>query len=283
LLKKVTQGEPVAQFETVRIRKGGAQVDVSLTLSPMKDATGKITAVATIARDITKRKQAESELQWLQHVAAMRERTRLAHDLHDGVLQSLAVAGLRLEAAIQVLRATPDVAAKQLRGVQDLIIQEQQDLRSFTNELKLATLVPSEMDFKLGYVLEQLVKTVEQQWCLRVELKMEGLEPQLPATLAREIYHIIREGLINAVRHSHASVAEVNLKADDHNVRIAVSDNGCGFPFRGYYDHTALAAAGLGPAVIKSRVASLGGALNVHSAESGARLEIMLPLSLPRG
>jgi len=280
---KLKQGEPIAQYETIRVRKGGTHVDVSLTLSPMKDATGKITAVATIARDITKRKQAESELQWLQHVAAMRERTRLAHDLHDGVLQSLAVAGLRLEAAIQVLRATPDVAAKQLRGVQDLIIQEQQDLRSFTNALKLATLVPSEMDFKLGYLLEQLVKTVEQQWRLRVELKMEGLEAQLPATLAREIYHIVREGLINAARHARASVVEVDLKADDHNVRIAVSDNGCGFPFRGYYDHTALAAAGLGPAVIKSRVASLGGALNVHSAESGARLEIMLPLSSPRG
>ena len=60
----------------------------------MKDATGKITAIATIARDITERKRAEAELQRLQHVAAMRERTRLARDLHDNVLQSLAVAGL---------------------------------------------------------------------------------------------------------------------------------------------------------------------------------------------
>ena len=66
LLKKVKQGEPVAQYETVRMRKGGAQVDVSLTLSPMKDATGKITAVATITRDISARKRAESELQRLQ-------------------------------------------------------------------------------------------------------------------------------------------------------------------------------------------------------------------------
>ena len=283
LLEKVKQGKPVAQYETVRVRKGGAHIDVSLTLSPMKDASGKITGIASISRDISERKRAEAELQRLQHVAAMRERTRLARDLHDGVLQSLAVAGLRLEAAIQVLRANPDLAAKQLRGVQDLIIQEQQDLRSFTNELKLATLVPSEMDFKLGYLLEQLVKTVEEQWRLCVELKMEGLEAQLPATLAREIYHIIREGLINAARHAHASVAEVDLKADDHNVRIAVSDNGCGFPFRGYYDDTALTLGGLGPAVIKSRVASLGGALNVRSAESGARLEITLPLSSPRG
>ena len=76
----------------------------------MKDATGKITAIATIARDITERKRAESELQRLQQLAAARERTRLARDLHDSVLQSLAVAGLNLEAAIQGLKVNPEVA-----------------------------------------------------------------------------------------------------------------------------------------------------------------------------
>ena len=280
---KLKQGEPVAQYETIRVRKGGAQVHVSLTLSPIKDATGKITAVATIARDITERKRAESELQRLQQLAAARERTRLARDLHDNVLQSLAVAGLNLEAAVQGLKVDPKVAREQLRGVQDLIVREQQELRSFIEELKLATLVPGEMDFKFGYLLQELAKTVEQQWHMRVELKMDGLDGQVPAVLAREIYQIIREGLVNAARHSHASVVEVDLKTDDHNVRVTVSDNGCGFPFRGHYDDAALTSTGLGPSVIKSRVASLGGALNIDSSESGARLEVTLPLSSPRG
>jgi PAS domain S-box-containing protein len=279
---KLKQGEHVAQYETVRVRKGGAQVHVSLTLSPMKDAMGKITAVASIASDITERKRAESELQRLQQLAAARERARLARDLHDSVLQSLAVAGLNLEAAIQGLEADPEVATEQLRGVQDLIVREQRELRSVIEELKLATLVPGEIDFKLGYLLQQLTKTVEQQWHLRVELKMDGLDAQVPAVLAREIYQIIREGLVNVARHSHASVVQVDLQADDHNARVTVSDNGCGFPFRGHYDDAMLTSTGLGPAVIKSRVASLGGALNIDSSESGARLEVTLPLSSPR-
>jgi PAS domain S-box-containing protein len=280
--ERIKQGEHIAQYETIRVRKGGAQVHVSLTLSPMKDATGKITAIATIARDITERKRAESELQRLQQLAAARERTRLARDLHDNVLQSLAVAGLNLEAAIQGLKVDPKVAREQLRGVQDLIVREQQELRSFIDELKLATLVPGEMDFKFGYLLQQLAKTVEQQWHLRVELKMEGLDAQVPAVLAREIYQIIREGLVNAARHSDASVVQVDLQADDQNARVTVSDNGCGFPFRGHYDDAALTSMGLGPAVIKSRVAALGGALNIDSCESGARLEVTLPLSSPQ-
>src|SRR5262245_48088118 len=283
LLERIKQGEHIAQYETIRVRKDGAQVHVSLTLSPMKDATGKITAIASIARDITERKRAESELQRLQQLAATRERTRLARDLHDNVLQSLAVAGLNLEAAIQGLKVDPKLAKEQLRGVQDLIVREQRELRSFIDELKFAMLVPGEMDFKFGYLLQQLAKTVEQHWHLRVELKIDGIDGQIPAVMAREIYQIIREGLINAARHAHASVVEVDFKADDHNACLIVSDNGCGFPFRGHYNDAALASTGLGPAIIKSRVASLGGALNIDSSESGARLEVTLPLSSPRG
>ena len=282
LRERIKQGEPVTQYETVRVRKGGAQAQVSLTLSPMKDATGKITAIASIARDITERKRAESELQQLQQLAAARERTRFARDLHDSVLQSLAVAGLNLEAAIQGLKVDPVVAREQLCGVQDLIVREQRDLRSFIEELKLATLIPGEMDFKLGYLLQQLVKTVEQQWRLRVELTMDRFDAPVPAVLAREIYQIIREGLVNAARHSHASVVLVDLQVDDQNARVTVSDNGCGFPFRGHYNDAALSCTGVGPAVIKSRVVSIGGALTIDSSGAGARLEVTLPLSSPR-
>jgi PAS domain S-box-containing protein len=283
LAERIKQGAPIAQYETIRVRKGGAHIHVSLTLSPMKDRTGKISAIATIARDISERKQAESELQRLQQLAAARERTRLARDLHDNVLQSLAVAGLNLEAAIRGLEVDPVVAREQLRGVQDLIVQEQRELRSFIEELKVATLVPGEIHLKFGYLLQQLAKTVEQQWRLSVKLEMDGVDGQVPAVVAREIYQIIREGLVNAARHSHATAVEVDLKAEDHHVRLTVSDNGRGFPFRGHYNDAALTATGLGPAVIKSRVASLSGTLAIDSSESGARLEVTLPLSSPRG
>jgi signal transduction histidine kinase len=218
-------------------------------------------------------------LRRLQQLAAMEERIRLARDLHDGVLQSLTATALQLQAALQILEANPGAVREQLREIQDLIVQEQRDLRSFVEELKLATLAPSEPDLRLGQLLEQLGKMVERQWGLRVELRIVGSESWVPAAMGREIYHIVREGLINAARHSQASVAQGELQVEDHQIRISVSDNGRGFPFRGYYDQTALTSMGLGPTMLKSRIAFLGGSLNIHSAESGSRLEITLPLS----
>jgi PAS domain S-box-containing protein len=65
LLAKITQGEHVEHLETVRVRKDGQRIDVSLSISPIKDNAGRIIGLSTIARDITGRKQAEAELRKL--------------------------------------------------------------------------------------------------------------------------------------------------------------------------------------------------------------------------
>ncbi len=61
ILEKIGRGEHVRGLETVRIRKDGRPVEVSLTISPIKDASGRIVGASTVARDITQRKQEEHE------------------------------------------------------------------------------------------------------------------------------------------------------------------------------------------------------------------------------
>ena len=61
-LEKIRQGETVANYESERIRKDGILIQVSLTLSPIKDASGTISGISTIARDITEKKRMEEEL-----------------------------------------------------------------------------------------------------------------------------------------------------------------------------------------------------------------------------
>lgn len=60
ILDKIRNGEPVSRLETVRIRKDRAPIDVSLTISPVKDAGGRVIGASTVARDITQRKDEEN-------------------------------------------------------------------------------------------------------------------------------------------------------------------------------------------------------------------------------
>jgi PAS domain S-box-containing protein len=82
ILAKLKRGERIAHYETVRVRKDGSLLDVSLTVSPIKDAGGRIIGASKIARDITQKKRDEKSLQELfaaaQREIANRERAEAA-------------------------------------------------------------------------------------------------------------------------------------------------------------------------------------------------------------
>ncbi|MBS1140860.1 MAG: diguanylate cyclase/phosphodiesterase with and Chase sensor(s) [Proteobacteria bacterium] len=79
ILERIQQGEEIDHFETVRLRKDGARITVSVTISPILDADGNIAGVSTIARDITAQKQAEAELaNYQEHLEALVEQRTAA-------------------------------------------------------------------------------------------------------------------------------------------------------------------------------------------------------------
>ena len=75
ILRKIRHGEPVAHFQTTRIHKDGRFIDVSLSVSPIRDTTGKIIGASKIARDITRQKQIERALARPKHLCANAPRT----------------------------------------------------------------------------------------------------------------------------------------------------------------------------------------------------------------
>jgi len=78
ILERLRRGERIDHFETIRVRKDGAPLDISLTISPVKDAAGKIIGASKIARDITARKQAETQIKYLARETEHRTKNILA-------------------------------------------------------------------------------------------------------------------------------------------------------------------------------------------------------------
>jgi hypothetical protein len=102
------------------------------------------------------------------------------------------------------------------------------------------------------------------------------------AGLAREVTQLISEGVSNAVRHGRATHVWITAAATAGDLRLEIQDNGCGFPVPGRFGQAELQERGLGPKTLLERVSHLKGSVHVHSAETGLRVEMSLPLGQPR-
>lgn len=210
----------------------------------------------------------------LARAAADSERVRLSRDLHDGVLQALTGIALRLEA---VRRESGGDGRGGLEEVQRLIVQEQRDLRFFIDELRPAP-APEAGLGRLPARLDDLVDRLQRQWGLEVDLEVDAAA--VPEALARDVYHLVREALVNAARHGAADRARVRLRGRPGALSLTVEDAGRGFPFAGRFTGAELAARGEGPKSLRERVDALGGELVVDAEPGATRLEITLPSSL---
>jgi signal transduction histidine kinase len=217
-------------------------------------------------------------LRKFQHAAAAEERIRLARDLHDGLLQSLTGIAFRLQSMHRLMDEDRSRAGKELVDTQGLLLSEQRALRCLVEELKPVHPVWRDPAARLAIRLEELSEYIRQFWLLKVEMNIGDLHSNIPEHQAGQIYFIVREAMVNAAKHSGGTYVKVKMETDDSRIHIVVADNGRGFSFRGQYEHEQLCALKLGPSTIKERIGNLGGTLSINSTDSGAHLEIGLPL-----
>jgi PAS domain S-box-containing protein len=89
ILNKILEGNHIKHYETVRVRKDGSTVEVSVSVSPVHDPDGQVVEAAVIARDVSERRRSEEALTQAQRKQAL--------DLNDAVVQGLASAKMALE------------------------------------------------------------------------------------------------------------------------------------------------------------------------------------------
>src|SRR5207249_10908017 len=121
LLERLQRGERVEHFETVRLRKDGSRIDVSVSVSPLMDAAGRVVGASAIARDITERKRAERELEARARqqaaVADLGQRALARTDLSTLLDEAVALVARTLEVDyFALLELVSDGAALRLRA-----------------------------------------------------------------------------------------------------------------------------------------------------------------------
>jgi signal transduction histidine kinase len=197
----------------------------------------------------------------IEELAIMKERNRLARDLHDSVTQSLYSLTLFTQAARERASAG-DLAQSErsLARIADTAGQALKEMRLLVYELRPPTLE----ERGLVEALEQRLDMVERRSGVRTRLIIEAEEDfRLPEYVEDELYHIGQEALNNALKHAQATSLTVRLaKAQEsQRVELEVSDDGRGFDIDATKGN-----AGLGLMSIGERVENLRGVLELTSA-----------------
>jgi signal transduction histidine kinase len=242
-----------------------------------RDVTYDDLVLSDIAANLIATQLDETALFHSMRLAAVSdERLRLARDLHDGLLQSLTAIKLQLERVHHLIRFNAAEAEQSLRGVQELIAHDQQELRGFITQLRPRALAAHALP--LPNRLAALAARFRQQWDIEVAVTLTPSYARVSDSVGGELFNLIAESLANAAKHAHATRIDVSVNIVDGVAEIGVEDNGRGFPFHGTYDLAALDAGHRGPVTLRERVASLRGSLLLHSSEQGARIEMKIPI-----
>jgi signal transduction histidine kinase len=216
--------------------------------------------------------------------AAEDERTRIAHDLHDGPVQQLAVLNYDVYRARKRLadvlgRARSEDLMGDLQGADAVLEGVEKGLGEETKVLRhlMSALRPPVLDNRgFAEALEEHVKRFEQEHAVAVDIHL-GLPGRLPPELETILYRITQESLTNVAKHARASYVSVTVdQPGDGTVRLQVRDNGVGFDAS---DAARLLREGhFGLAGMRERTSLVGGSLVVRSVPGqGATVEARLP------
>ena len=216
------------------------------------------------------RMQEDLHFQQILFNRALEDRIRLAHDLHDGVIQSLYAAGMSLEASKRVLADNADKAGEFIETAVNSLNQSIRDIRSYIVGLG------SDQLRRQGFsdYVRSFVNSLSALKPIALDLKIDDeAAAALEEDQQTELLQMIREAVSNSIRHGEASQVSVRLHRSDAEVCLLVQDDGSGFDPR-------VSSSGQGQASLQARAKRLNGKLERTTAPGrGVRLVLTLPIS----
>lgn len=245
ILARIARGERVDHFETVRVRKDGKRVDISATISPVKDSSGAIVGVAKIARDITQRKTSEVEILKLNDELEEKVKLRTAQ---------LEAANKELETFSYSVSHDLRAPLRHISGFSQLLVEEfganlapgarhyldriqagTQNMGVLVDELLHLARVGRHALNRRTTNLKELVAEVitlllPESEGRQVEWAISDLSTaQCDPVLVRQIFQNLLSNALKFTRPRAQAVIEVSCREEDGQPVFMVRDNGIGF------------------------------------------------------
>lgn len=303
ILKRLRAGERVDHFQTVRVRKDGARLNLSLTISPVRDSDGRVIGASKVARDVTAQIQAAEalreseerfrklsetldaevrartreleELSWQLFRAQDEERRHIARELHDSAGQTLTVLDLSLaELVSKMSQVSPELLAA-AENIQQTVQQLYREIRTTSYLLHPPLLDEAGLSSALSWYIEGLSERSD----LVITLEISDTLGRLPRDMELAIFRVVQECLTNIHRHSGSKTALIRIRRDDIRVLIEVRDEGKGISPEKLIEiqHR---GSGVGLRGLRERLRHFDGTLTIESKGQGTR--VFASLEIPR-
>jgi signal transduction histidine kinase len=203
--------------------------------------------------------------------ARFEERTRLAREIHDTLLQGVTGIALQLGVVLPQVRTSPDEAAAALERIVELALATSREARRAVWDMRPVALDDSDFPHAVGAAARQLAGDA----AIAIRISVVGNPRPLPLRYQAVVLRIVQEAVANVVRHAHARSIRLQLRYGARRLHVAIADDGRGFivqtDFHAYAGHWGL----LG---MQERARDLGGTLAVRSVPArGTTVTLVLP------
>jgi signal transduction histidine kinase len=212
-------------------------------------------------------KELEASRQRDAELAALRERERLARDLHDSLGHALVTLSVQLEAVQRLYRVDPERASTQIDELKTLTRKSTDDLRRSLDGLR----APALEDRPLREALQALCAETGRRINVKIDCQIDESVNGLGPALAETIWRVAQEALANIGRHAHARNVVLSLQVQAGAVMLRVADDGLGMPPGAEHRHGHYGLRGM-----RERVEGLGGTLRVAGG-AGTTVEARIP------